>query len=47
MRIKIMDSEACYSMLLSFEGAIRGQLLEYLDEKTKEELKLFMEIFNH
>ncbi len=46
LRIKTADSSACYNMLLSLEGAIQGRLIEDLDERDKEELKIFMEIFN-
>ncbi len=46
MRVKMIDSAACYNMLLSLEGAIRGQLLEELDSDIRQELKVFMEIFN-
>ncbi|MBE0640248.1 MAG: TfoX/Sxy family DNA transformation protein [Bacteroidales bacterium] len=46
MRIKMMDSGACYNMLLSLEGAIQGRLMEELDEQTRLDLKIFMEIFN-
>ncbi len=46
MKIKMMDSSACFNMLLSLEGAIQGRLMEELDEATKLELKQYMEIFN-
>lgn len=46
LRIKTLDSGACYKMLLSLEGAVQGVLAEDLDEQIKEELKEFMEIFN-
>ncbi len=46
MKIKMNDSGACYNMLLSLEGAIRGKLSDELDVQTREELRLFMEIFN-
>lgn len=46
MKVKMMNSSACYNMLLSLEGAIQGKLMEELDEQTKLDLKLFMEIFN-
>jgi len=46
MKIKMMDSSACFNMLLSLEGAIKGRLMEELDEATKLELKQYMEIFN-
>ena len=46
MKIKMRDSGACYETLLSLEGAIRGKLSDDLDDKTREELRLFMEIFN-
>lgn len=45
-RIKMNDSGACYNTLLSLEGAIRGKLSDELDASTREELRLFMEIFN-
>jgi DNA transformation protein len=46
MKIKMMDSSACFNMLLSLEGAIQNRLMEELDEATKLELKQYMEIFN-
>lgn len=46
MKVKMMNSSACYNMLLSIEGAIQGKLMEELDEQTCTDLKLFMEIFN-
>jgi len=46
MKIKMMDSSACFNMLLSLEGAIQGRLMEELDEAAKLELKQYMEIFN-
>lgn len=46
LRIKTSDSSACYNMLLSLEGAVRGVLADELDEQVKDELKEFMEIFN-
>jgi DNA transformation protein and related proteins len=39
MRVKMMDSDACFTTLLSFEGAIRGQLIDELDESVKQDLK--------
>lgn len=46
LRIKTLDSSACYNMLLSLEGAVQGLLADDLDEEVKEELRSFMEIFN-
>lgn len=46
MRVKMMDTGACYNLLLSLEGAIRGQLIDELDGDISQDLKLFMEIFN-
>lgn len=46
LRIKTLDSGACYNMLLSLEGAVQGVLADDLEEGVKEELKAFMEIFN-
>ncbi|MFP4470948.1 MAG: TfoX/Sxy family DNA transformation protein [Bacteroidales bacterium] len=46
VKIKTMDSGACYNMLLSIEGAVQGKIKEELDEGTRTELKRFMEIFN-
>ncbi len=46
LRIKTLDSGACYNMLLSLEGAVQGVLADDLEEEVKEELKAFMEIFN-
>nr|NQU89544.1 TfoX/Sxy family protein [Bacteroidota bacterium] len=46
VKIKSFDSSTCYNMLLALEGAIQGKLADELDENTKNELKLFMEIFN-
>lgn len=46
LRIKTLDSSACYNMLISLEGAVQGQLVDDLEEGVKEELRSFMEIFN-
>lgn len=46
VRIKTIDSSACYKMLLSLEGAIQGVLSEDLDRKLVNEMMEFMEIFN-
>lgn len=46
LRIKTLDSSACYNMLLSLEGAVQGLLADDLDEDVKQELRSFMEIFN-
>jgi len=46
VKIKSNDSSANFDMLLSLEGAVRGILLEELEKKDIEELKMFMEVFN-
>ncbi len=46
VRIKTIDSSACYDMLLALEGAVQGVLIEELDPTIRQELKKFMEIFN-
>jgi DNA transformation protein len=46
VRIKTIDSSACYNMLMSLEGAIQGVLSDDLDQQTVNELMEFMEIFN-
>ena len=46
VKIKSMDSRACFDMLVSLEGAVQGKLADELEEKEIEELKHFMEIFN-
>ncbi len=46
VQIKTMDSSACYNMLLSLEGAVQAKLVEDLDDGVRNELKIFMEIFN-
>lgn len=46
LRVKMIDSGACFNMLLALEGAVQGILIEDLDEQLKVELKEFMEIFN-
>jgi DNA transformation protein len=46
LRIKTLDSSACYNMLLSLEGAVQGLLADDLGEDVKQELRSFMEIFN-
>jgi len=46
LRVKMIDSSACFDMLLALEGAVRGILIEDMDEQLKVELKEFMEIFN-
>lgn len=45
-KIKAADSSACFTMLLALEGAVRGVLVEDLNNETTEELKEFMEVFN-
>lgn len=44
--LKELDSSVCFETLLALEGAIKGVLIEELGENTREDLKLFMEIFN-
>lgn len=46
VKIKSIDSSACFEMLLALEGAVQGKLAEELDDKVVEELRIFMEIFN-
>lgn len=46
VKIKTIDSSACYDMLLALEGAVQGVLIEELDPTIRQELKKFMEIFN-
>ncbi len=46
VKIKTIDSSACYNMLMSLEGAIQGMLSDDLDRQTENELMEFMEIFN-
>ena len=46
LKIKTLDSSACYNMLLSLEGAVQGMLADDLEDGIKEELRSFMEIFN-
>ncbi len=46
VKIKTIDSSACYKMLLSLEGAIQGTLSDDLNKETVNELMEFMEIFN-
>ena len=46
VKIKTIDSGACYKMLLNLEGAIQGVSAENLSSETKEELLAFMEVFN-
>ena len=46
VQIKTMDSSACFNMLLSLEGAVQAKLVEELDKNVRNELKIFMEIFN-
>ena len=46
VKIKTIDSSACFNMLLSLEGAVQGLLSDELDEQTVTELTEFMEIFN-
>lgn len=43
IRIKMFDSSACYNMLCALEGAIQGVRWHYLDESTKQQLKLFFQ----
>jgi DNA transformation protein len=46
VKIKTIDSSACYKMLLSLEGAVQGILADDLHPETINELMEFMEIFN-
>lgn len=46
LKIKTMNSSACFDMLVALEGAVQGKLADELMDKEIEELKLFMEIFN-
>nr|WP_272509125.1 TfoX/Sxy family protein [Clostridium ganghwense] len=43
IRIKMIDSSACYNMLCSLEGAIQGIRWCNLSESTKKDLKLFLQ----
>lgn len=47
VKIKTIDSSACFNMLLSLEGAVQGLLSDELEGQIVSELKEFMEIFNH
>lgn len=46
VKIKTVDSGACYKMLLNLEGAIQGVSAANLRSETKEDLLAFMEVFN-
>lgn len=46
VKIKSIDSSACFDMLVSLEGAVQGKLIDELGENEIDELKHFMEIFN-
>lgn len=46
VKIKTIDSSACFNTLLALEGAVQGKLAEELGDREIEELKVFMEIFN-
>jgi len=41
LRIKIIDSEVCFSKLCALEGAIEGIRWHYLSKEKKTELKQF------
>lgn len=41
LRIKKVDSSACYNCLCGLEGAIQNIRWHYLDDKTKNNLKEF------
>ncbi|WP_373484146.1 TfoX/Sxy family protein [Acetobacterium sp.] len=43
LRIRAIDSSACYNRLCGLEGAIQGIRWHYLDENLKKELKAFYE----
>ena len=43
IRLKIVDSGACLSMLCALEGAIQGIRWHNLDKVRKSELKAFLE----
>lgn len=43
LRIRTVDSSACYNRLCGLEGAIQGIRWHYLDDNLKEELKSFYE----
>ncbi len=45
LRIKAIDSSACYNRLCSFEGAINKIPKKLLSEKRKKELKDFYNSF--
>ncbi|MGV8907059.1 MAG: TfoX/Sxy family protein [Acetobacterium sp.] len=44
LRIRAIDSSACYHRLCGLEGAIQGIRWHYLDENLKKELKSFYEV---
>lgn len=44
LRIRAIDSSACYHRLCGLEGAIQGIRWHYLDEKLKKKLKSFYEV---
>jgi len=46
VKIKTIDSSACFDMLMALEGAVQGLLSDELDRKTRTELTEFMEVFN-
>jgi DNA transformation protein len=46
VKIKTEDSSACFEMLLALEGAVQGKLIDDLNDREIEDLRVFMEIFN-
>jgi len=40
-RMRMFDSDCCLNMLYALEGAIQGVRWHSLDQKTKDELKVF------
>lgn len=44
LRIRAIDSSACYNRLCGLEGAIQGIRWHYLDDELKKELKSFYEV---
>jgi len=40
-RIRVLESDCCINMLYALEGAVQGIRWHSLDEKTKNDLKLF------
>lgn len=43
LKIRAVDSSACYNRLCGLEGAIRGIRWHHLDKTVKNELKAFYE----